>query len=77
MAVEQSWIRNLYGGQDPDMPFSSAECKQWAAAFPQFYPKVDAIKGTVLVTGTGGEMDTGELQELFNNPEAYKLKREP
>jgi hypothetical protein len=70
-----SWL-DMYGGQDPDLP-TPAEAQAAREYFKAFQDAMN-IKypntGKVIIMGTGGDMDKGDLQDIFYNPDNYKIK---
>jgi len=35
--------------------------------------KIGNIKGTILLIGTGGELERGDIKELFYKPESFNI----
>lgn len=66
-----SWL-DFHGGQDPDMPYLTAvERQEMQAMFKSLRPKnLPALKGTIIIMGTGGDIEAGsDFKDFYTPPE--------
>lgn len=59
----------LYGQMDPDMPVLNTETKRLLAqAMESVRPKMESAWHRIIVFSTAGDMEQGNLEELFCDP---------